>query len=294
MPRWTIDHPDSRTFDTVNRLRVSLAVGRVNVLGHEGQPSLEVAKVTARPVVAEYEDGTLTITQKSDQFGLPIPQVLTWMLTGRRPDAEITVTVPPDCLVEISMPSGSIMVSNLHEHTQIRGAAGDITLAEVHGTADVRTVSGAIVAEAVTGDLEVRTVSGSITLLTGGGGSVKASTTAGSITVDLDDPEPESVDLSCVSGQLTVRLPCESNVRVDMSATSGTAICDVPGVAVERQFSMSQLRGVLGDGSSSLRARTVSGGLTLLRRTSDGLDDSDDLEAMLGENGVGENGETNA
>jgi hypothetical protein len=279
MPSWTIDHPDSRTFDPVSRLHVSLESGSVNVLGQEGAPALEVTKINGRPVTAAYEDGTLTINQRSEQFGLPIPSVLSWILTGRRPNAEITVTVPPDCLVEVSVGSGSIMVSNLHEHTRVRGAAGDITLAEVHGTADVRTVSGAIVAEAVTGDLEIRSVSGSITLIAGGGGAVKAATTSGSITVDLDEPEPESIDLSCVSGQLTVRLPCESNVRVDMSATSGTATCDVPEVSVRRQFSMSQLSGVLGDGSGTLRGRTVSGGLTLLRRT------SEDGASVHGENG---------
>jgi hypothetical protein len=279
MPSWTIDHPDSRTFDPVSKLRVSLAAGRVNVLGQEGPPTLEVTKINGRPLMVEQQADTLTVGQKSDQFGLPIPNLLTWVLTGRRPDAEITVTVPPDCIVEISVPSGSIMVSNLHEHTQVRGASGDITLAEVHGTVDVRTVSGAIIAEAVTGDLEVRTVSGSITLIAGGGGAVKAATTSGSITVDLDAPEPESIDLSCVSGQLTVRLPCESNVRVDMSATSGTATCDVPEVAVRRQFSMSQLHGVLGDGSGTLRGRTVSGALTLLRRT------SEDDESEHGKNG---------
>ena len=311
MARHELRGPDQLGFDGIHRLKVSTTSGKVDVVGVDdtsadldgggdgaegrGRATVDVTRVTGRePVIVEETDGELTIRHGDFKPGL-----IGWLTGGRKIESDISIQVPPDCLVEVTVVSGPLVVSNLHEKTKVQGVSGEITLAQLHGPTDVKTVSGSITAESVTDDLSAHTVSGSITVIAlGTNSTIKAGTTSGAITVDLEDgTDAPTVDLNCVSGTVIVRAPQDANLEVDMSTMSGRTVTTFDGLGNQPLMGSGfpfdkvpfgkpqKLSGVLGSGAGRIKARAVSGDVTLLRRTGDPeLDEPDPHEdSMAGE-----------
>jgi DUF4097 and DUF4098 domain-containing protein YvlB len=268
--RWSIDQADQVTFDEpVRTLKLTVAQGRINVIGTDGPPTLEVTRITGKPLRVELLEGELKIVH-GDEFK---PNIVGWLLSGRRQEVELSLALPPDAVVEINVVSGAVVVSNFHERTVVRGVSGDITLAGVHGSAKVNTVSGAITAEQVTGDIKVNAISGAITVIAGAGGRIDLNTVSGSLTVDLEDPVPAEINLQCVSGAMTIRLPHNPDIKVDLSTAHGQVATSFPEITQRGWHHTRQLTGQIGTGQARLRGNTVSGAVTLLRRSAqDGFD----------------------
>ncbi|HWG23572.1 DUF4097 family beta strand repeat-containing protein [Actinospica sp.] len=264
--KWKIEQPEQLAIgDGVHRLRLSAVGGRINVLGVDGPAALEVNRISGPPLNVDFEDGQLTVKHGEDlRAGL-----WSWLTRGAKQEVELSLSVPPDALVEITVVSGPVVISNFHERVNVKGVSGELTLAGVYGPTSVSTVSGAVTVEQATDDLKVRAVSGAITVLAGAGGEIELNTVAGSITVDLEDPMPGRVHATCVSGALTVRLPHDPDVEVNITSTSGRATTAFPEITRSRQPGSSRLSGVIGSGAAQLKGHTVSGSITLLRRDPD-------------------------
>lgn len=263
---WTIDQPDQLNFDVpVRALKLSVAQGRINVIGTDGPPTLEVTRITGKPLRIELLDGELKVSH-GDEFK---PHFVGWLLSGRRQEVELSLALPPDAVVELNVVSGAVVVSNFHERTTVRGVSGDITLAGVHGNTKVNTVSGAITAEQATGDIKINAISGAITVIAGAGGRIDLNTVSGSLTLDLEDPVPDEISLQCVSGAMTIRLPHDPDIKVDLSTAHGRATSSFPSVTERGWHSSRQLTGQIGTGAARLRGNTVSGAVTLLRRSAE-------------------------
>ncbi|MBR7828746.1 DUF4097 family beta strand repeat protein [Actinospica sp. MGRD01-02] len=273
--KWKIEQPEQLAIgEGVRRLRLSAVGGRINVLGVDGPAALEVNRISGPPLNVELEDGELTVKHGEDlKSGL-----WSWITRGAKQEVELSISVPPDALVEVTVVSGPVVVSNFHERVTVKGVSGEFTLAGVYGPTSVSTVSGAVTVEQATDDLKVRAVSGSITVLAGAGGEIELNTVAGAITVDLEDPMPGRVHATCVSGALTVRLPHDPDVEVDISSTSGRATTAFPEITRSRQPGSSRLQGVIGSGAAQLKGHTVSGSITLLRREADEDADVQDVQ----------------
>jgi hypothetical protein len=293
--------PQQLGFAGIHRLKISTTAGKVDVVGADvpdpdadgagsrdspgspgsadrgGRATVDVTRIIGdEPVTVEEADGELTI-----RHGDLKPGLLGWLTGSRKIESDISVQVPPDCVVEVTIVSGPLVVSNLHEKTKVQGVSGEITLAQLHGPTEVKTVSGSITAESVTDDLSAHTVSGSITVIAlGPNSTIKAGTTSGVITIDLEDgTDSPKVDLNCVSGTVIVRAPQDANLEVDMSTMSGRTVTTFDGLGNQPLLGTGfpfngkgpfgkpqKLYGVLGSGAGHLKARAVSGDVTLLRR----------------------------
>lgn len=273
--RWSLDQPDQVSFDgPVRALKLAVAQGRINVIGTDGPPTLEVTRIVGRPLTVELTDGLLNVRQGEDVK----PNMLDWLLPAhRRDEVYLSLALPPDALVDLHVVSGAVVASNFHERLAVHGVSGDITLAGVHGSAEVQTMSGAITAEQVTGDIKVMAVSGAITVIAGAGGRIDLNTVSGALTLDLEDPIPTDVNLRCVSGALTIRLPHRPDVTVDLSTAHGRVATSFDGLSTRGWQQSRQLAGQLGAGTARLRGNTVSGAVTLLRRSAED-DYSSDFE----------------
>jgi hypothetical protein len=280
--KWKIEQPEQLSLgEGVHRLRLTAVGGRINVLGVDGPANLEVSRISGPPLNVELEDGELTVKHGEDlRFGL-----FGWLTRGARQEVELSLSIPPDALVEITVVSGPVVLSNFHERVTVKGVSGELTLAGVYGPTSVSTVSGAVTVEQATDDLKVKAVSGSITVIAGAGGDIDLNTVAGGITVDLDDPMPGRVRATCVSGGLTVRLPHNPDVEVDVTSTSGRATTAFPEITRSRQPGSSRLSGVVGAGTARLTGHTVSGSITLLRRDAD-EEIQDEMPGGPGDEGI--------
>ena len=280
--KWKIEQPEQLSLgEGVHRLRLTAVGGRINVLGVDGPASLEVSRISGPPLNVELEDGELTVKHGEDlRLGL-----LGWLTRGARQEVELSLSIPPDALVEMTVVSGPVVLSNFHERVTVKGVSGELTLAGVYGPTSVSTVSGAVTVEQATDDLKVKAVSGAITVIAGAGGDIDLNTVAGSITLDLEDPMPGKVHATCVSGGLTVRLPHDPDVEVNVTSTSGRATTAFPEISRTRQPGSSRLHGVIGAGGARLSGHTVSGSITLLRREPD-EEIQDETPDRSGEEGI--------
>lgn len=264
--KWKIEQPEQIDLgEGVHKLRLTAVGGRINVIGVDGPAALEVTRVSGPPLNVELTDGELVVKHGEDlRFGL-----FGWLTRGARQEVELSLSIPPDALVELTVVSGPVVLSNFHERVTVKGVSGELTLAGVYGPTSISTVSGAVTVEQATDDLTVRAVSGPITVIAGAGGEIDLNTVAGAITVDLEEPMPGRVHTTCVSGALTVRLPYDPDVEVNISSTSGRATTAFPEITRSRQPGSSRLTGTIGAGTSRLSGHTVSGSITLLRREPD-------------------------
>ena len=182
MVTWTLDHPDKLTFDAVRRVLVKTVEGSVSVVGSDDQPTLELSELSGEPLRVQHDGGVLTIDYERPWRPWP----LAWLTGGtQRRKAVLTLAVPRDCRVELKVVSASLMVGGLQAPVDAHTVSGEITLTGLRGPVEAESVSGPVQASGVTGDLSARSVSGDLTVAEGGGGSVRARTVSGAVTVDL-------------------------------------------------------------------------------------------------------------
>jgi hypothetical protein len=280
---WKLEQPEQIALgEGVRSLRLIAMSGRVNLIGSDAAATLEVTRISGPPLYVERSDSGELVVRHGEYAK---PQLFQWLFGGRRAEADLSLALPPDTLVDVKVISGPVVVSNFHEGVTVRGASGEVTLAGVHGSARVSTVSGAVTADEVTGDLTVKAVSGAITVIAGAGGAIDLSAVSGAIAVDLEDPVPSTVKLQCVSGAMTVRLPHDPDMRVDLGTANGRAVSSFPQVRASGTRGSQKLSGTIGSGAARLTGKTVSGSVTLLRRSADeepwdlGVDDVTDDQA---------------
>jgi hypothetical protein len=263
MGTWTLDHPDKLTFDEVHRVLVKTVEGSVSVVGSDDLPTLELSDLSGEPLRVTHEGGTLTVDYERPWRPWP----LSWLVGGsQRRKAVFTLAVPRDCRVELKVVSANLMVGGLQGAVEAHTVSGEVTLAGLRGPVEAESVSGPVQASGVTGDLSARSVSGDLTVAEGGGGSVRAKTVSGAVTIDLQAHGDRDINLSSVSGDLTVRLPESSDLEVNLQSTSGQVSSAFEQLARDRTPGRYTAWGRLGAGTGRLRAASTSGHVALLRR----------------------------
>lgn len=267
MAQWRIETPQSLDLDGVRRLQVRMVAGAVDVVGRTedaaaGAARVEISEVEG-PLTVTLENGTLTITHERLTWG----GLLDWV-GGRKATAVVSVSVAADCPVELGVVSAEAVVSGISaDRTAVKSVSGDVTLDGVRSDVSAKTVSGNLECRGLAGTLSFSTVSGDLTVASGHTGSVRAETVSGDLVLDLDLESGGRIEVSSVSGDLTLRMPGSVGVQVEVTTMSGSLDSGFDGVASERRPGSSTMRGRVGDGAGRLRARTVSGDVTLLARS---------------------------
>lgn len=266
MQTWRIEQPQSLDLTGVRRLQVRMVAGRIDVVGRTedadaGAAHLEVSSIDG-PLDVSLENGTLTISHERLTWG----GLLDWV-GGRKARAEISLSVPVDCPVELGVVSADATVSGIAaDRTAVKSVSGDVTLDGVRSDISAQTVSGDLEARQLAGRLSFKTVSGDLTVVAGHSDSVRAETVSGDLALDLDLHRDGRIDVSSVSGDVTVRMPADAGLRVDVKSMSGSLDSAFDGVHTERKPGSVRLRGQVGDGAATLSAKTVSGDVILLQR----------------------------
>ncbi|WP_438485872.1 DUF4097 family beta strand repeat-containing protein [Streptomyces sp. S186] len=263
---WTVSA--SRTLEVeepVATLAVRLVGGTVNVVGtsEAGPARVEVSELHGPPVSVSCEDGTLTVGYDD----LPWKGLLKFLeRKGWQRGAVVSVTVPAGTRVEVGVVGATTVVSGVAGRTELRGVSGDSTLVGLSGPVRAETVSGSVEAQALTGDLTFHSVSGDLTVVEGAGGAVRAETVSGDMVLDLDPAAGAEIELSTVSGEIAIRLPDPADAEVDANTGTGVVTNAFDDLRVTGQWGTKRITGSLGAGTGRLKATTVSGALSLLRR----------------------------
>jgi hypothetical protein len=276
MVSWTITEPRRLDLDEpVQHLDVVMFGGRLNVVGTDGPPRVEVDAVSPLPLHVTLADGQLRIRLAKPRTWPGPLAPLWWWLRGRHlATARVSVAVPYQTRAVLQVTAGPVVVSSMRGELAVECTSGRVALLGVHGRIRASVVSGPIEALGCAGELRLETVSGEITLADSAANRLTAKTISGALTADLDNPPHDSqLALETVSGEITVRVREDSDLDVQLSATHGRVTSDFPNLSSPSRWA-SSMSGRLGAGTGRLTATAISGHIALLRRPVDGSLDS--------------------
>jgi DUF4097 and DUF4098 domain-containing protein YvlB len=200
-------------------------------------------------------------------------------------DADLDVQVPQGVDLEISTVSADVSVSGVLGSQMLKTVSGDVRTELGGPRFQGKTVSGdmRLRGNSKSADLHLETVSGDITL-DRGAGDVEAVTTSGDLHLEVDPAQSvrmrsvsgdlgfsgaldsaATLDAQTVSGDLTVRARAKSGFEYEANTFSGD-IDNCFGVQAQRtsQYAPgSRLDGKVGEGKARVRAKSMSGDVTI-------------------------------
>ncbi|MDW4574326.1 DUF4097 family beta strand repeat-containing protein [Microbacterium sp. M3] len=276
LEKWIIHPGDTRVIDieAVRTLKIGLVGGQVDVIAHD-EPGIriEVHEVTVKDLRIEVADDHIEIDHPQLRWDNFLEVFRNFGAGG--PKAEISVAVPRDVALTLGVVSASALVSGLRNGATLNTVSGDIIVDGLTGDLSVNAVSGDVQVRELVGGLNANSVSGDVAA-TGSLRKANIDTVSGALLVDSTG-EMLTVGLNTVSGNATVRLDegypanfvlrsVSGRVQVDGVVRSGNGT----GPTTNYAGSVGELSGSFAD----VRAHSVSGDITVLRRADASVTDA--------------------
>ncbi|WP_293697729.1 DUF4097 family beta strand repeat-containing protein [uncultured Agrococcus sp.] len=256
---WVVPPGGSRTIDVagIERLRVGLIAGNINVIGHDGADTrIEIEQVIEHDVHVTAERGELQINQPKRNWRDAFSTAASVMRS--RTSASVTVMLPRSAFAKIGTTSAETLVSGILNGASVNTVSGDVQLSQVSGRVDINTASGRVDIDGLDGHLELRSVSGEVTVA-GTGDNLSVETVSGNVLLDIDG-YPKLISVNSVSGDSTVRVQQGAGLSVDFKSLSGQYAVD--GISGKGKATPR----IDGEPSIRIACHSVSGDLTVVRR----------------------------
>ncbi len=267
LEKWLIQPGETRVIDVdgIRRLKVGLVGGQVDVVAHdEDGVRIEVHAVTSKELRITAQDGAVEIDHAQLRWDNFLDAFRNFGSGG--PRAEISIAVPRSIALTLGVVSASALVSGLESGAKLNTVSGDVIVDGLTGDISVHSVSGDVQMRSITGTLSANSVSGDIAA-TGTIRTASVDTVSGSALIDSTGPA-QSITFNTVGGAATVRLDEDVATKYALRTVSGKLRVD--GVDRSAGSIGSSWTGTVGELSGSfadVRANTVSGDVTVLRRT---------------------------
>lgn len=276
--KWLIAPGEERVIDidTATRLKVSLVGGQVDVIAHD-EPGIriEVHGVTIKDLRVESNGGQVEIDHP--QLGWDNFLEVFRNFGSGGPKAEVSIAVPRAIALNLGVVSAGALVSGIRNDARLNTVSGDIIVDTLIGDLTVNSVSGDVQVRGLTGTVTANSVSGDIAV-TGAVRRAVVDTVSGSILVDAAG-DVNSINLNTVAGASTIRLDESLAANYVVRSLSGRLLID----GVERSSSgpsnYSGSAGELAGRFVDVKANSVSGGITVLRRTTTTVADDAEWES---------------
>ncbi|MBQ9916050.1 MAG: DUF4097 family beta strand repeat protein [Microbacterium sp.] len=270
MEKWIVHPGETRVIDVdgLRELKIGLVGGQVDVIAHDDPGArIEVHGVTVKDLRIEMIDGRLEIDHPQLRWDNFLEVFRNFGAGG--PKAEVSVAVPRTVALTLGVVSASALVSGLRTDAKLNTVSGDIMVDGLVGDVSLNAVSGDVQVRELQGGLTANSVSGDIAV-TGAVTKASVDTVAGALLVDSTGTV-QSITLNSVSGSATIRLDRDlpanyvarsvsGRVQIDGSVRSGSGPTNYTGST-----------GALAGSFVDVRANTVSGEITVLRRGVSGL-----------------------
>ncbi|MEJ6554986.1 DUF4097 family beta strand repeat-containing protein [Microbacterium esteraromaticum] len=263
--KWLIAPGEERVIDieSASRLKVGLVGGQVDVIAHD-EPGIriEVHGVTVKDLRIE-SDGT-QVEIDHPQIGWDNFLDVFRNFGAGGPKAEISIAVPRAIALTLGVVSAGALISGIRNDAKLNTVSGDLIADGITGDLTTNSVSGDVQVRGLTGSINANSVSGDVAV-TGSMRKATVDTVSGSILVDAIG-DMNTINLNTVSGGMTVRLDETLPANYVLRSMSGRLVVD----GVERSSGgPSSYSGQVGELAGSfvdVRANSVSGGVTVLRR----------------------------
>ncbi|HYP73968.1 MAG TPA: DUF4097 family beta strand repeat-containing protein [Microbacterium sp.] len=267
LEKWLIKPGETRVIDLedIRKLKVGLIGGQIDVVAHD-EPGvrIEVHSVTIKDLRIEASGDVVEIDHPQLRWDNFLEVFKGFGASG--PKAEISVAVPRDIAVNLGVVTASALVAGLGSGARLNTVSGDIIVDGLTGDLTVNAVSGDVQIRALDGTLSANTVSGEVAAT----GSIRKTTidsVSGDLTVDSTG-RVDAVSLNTVSGETTVRLDEGHPANFVLRTVSGRVLVDGVKRSSSGPTNWTDSVGELSGSFADVRANTVSGAITVLRRAS--------------------------
>ena len=263
--KWLIAPGEERVIDiaSASRLKVGLVGGQVDIIAHD-EPGIriEVHGVTIKDLRIE-SDGT-QVEIDHPQLGWDNFLEVFRNFGSGGPKAEVSVAVPRAIALNLGVVSAGALVSGIHNDVRLSTVSGDIIADTLTGDLAINSVSGDVQVRDLTGSVTANSVSGDVAV-TGSLRKAAIDTVSGSMLVDAAG-DVNTINLNTVAGSSTIRLDAITSANYVLRSMSGKMTVD----GIERSSGgPSSYSGQVGELAGSfvdVRANSVSGSITVLRR----------------------------
>lgn len=265
LEKWLIKPGETRVIDLedIRKLKVGLVGGQIDVVAHD-EPGvrIEVHSVTIKDLRIEASGDSVEIDHPQLRWDNFLEVFRNFSASG--PKAEISVAVPRGIALTLGVVSASALVSGLGSGARLNTVSGDIIVDGLTGDLTVNAVSGDVQIRSLDGTLSANTVSGEVAA-TGSIRKASIDSVSGDLLVDSTG-RVDAVSLNSVSGDGTVRLDEGLPANYVLRTVSGRVLVDGVKRSGSGPTNWVDSVGELSGSFADVRANSVSGALTVLRR----------------------------
>lgn len=266
LEKWLIKPGETRVIDLedIRKLKIGLVGGQIDVVAHD-EPGvrIEVHAVTIKDLRIEASGDVVEIDHPQLRWDNFLEVFRNFGSGG--PKAEISVAVPRGILLNLGVVSASALVSGLASGARLNTVSGDIIVDGLTGDLSLNAVSGDVQIRGLDGALSANSVSGDVAA-TGSIRKATIDTVSGAMLVDSTGPV-DLVSLNTVSGDATVRLDEGHPANFVIRSVSGRLMIDGVKRSTSGPSNYVDSVGELSGSFVDVRANSVSGDVTVLRRT---------------------------
>lgn len=265
LEKWLIKPGETRVIDLedIRKLKVGLVGGQIDVVAHdEAGVRIEVHSVTIKDLRIEASGDVVEIDHAQLRWDNFLESFRNFGSGG--PKAEISVAVPRGVALTLGVVSASALVSGLASGARLNTVSGDIIVDGLAGDLTVNAVSGDVQIRSLDGTLSANSVSGEIAA-TGAIRKASADTVSGDVLIDSTG-RVDSVGVNTVSGDTTVRLDEDHAANYVLRTVSGRVTVDGTKRSGSGPTNWTDSVGELSGSFADVRANSVSGAVTVLRR----------------------------
>ena len=273
--KWIIHPGQTRVIDieSITTLKVGLVGGQIDVVAHdEPDARIEAHGVTVKDLRIEVTDTAVEIDHPQLRWDNFLEVFRNFGEGG--PKAEISVAVPRSVALTLGVVSASALIAGLRNAVSLNTVSGDIIVDGLTGDLTVNAVSGDVQVRELDGTFNANSVSGDVAV-TGAIRRATIDTVAGASLIDARGAI-ETIGINSVSGDATIRLDQGLPANYVVRSASGRVLVDGvvrSGLSAGPTTNYSGAAGELSGRFVDVRAHTVSGDVTVLRREA-GFSDS--------------------
>jgi hypothetical protein len=265
--KWLVAPGQTKVIDIelVRNLKVGLIGGKIDVIGHdEPTTRVEVHSVSGKDLKISLDGDTLEIDHPQLRWDNFIEVFASFRGTA---NADVSIMVPRDVALKFGVISADALISGLRNGARLSTVSGDIVVDGVTGDLELNGVTGEMSVQGHTGSITAHTVSGEITA----SGAIRRFSLDGvnsDVFLDIEGT-PDTINTNTVSGNLTVRLGADVATRYHLNTVSGTLQLDDQTIKGTYGKGYESSTGTLDGSWLELHANSVSGDITVVRRTSE-------------------------
>lgn len=256
--KWLVDGPKVIDLENIDRLKVSLVGGNVDIVTHD-EPGVrvEVHSVSGRDLLVQVDGDRLEIDHPQLRWDNWIDAFKNF---SSKIKAEVSIIVPRDVAVSLGVVSAEALVSGITADVDLNTVSGDLIADGLTGRVKVNSVSGEIVIRDHAGAIGLNTISGDV-IASGAITRFDADSVSGRVQLDATGV-PDAVRVNTVSGAVTARFDPDAAANYTINSVGGRLQLD--NISIGTRGGYTGRHGDLDAHWTDVRIYTVGGDISVL------------------------------